>query len=396
VPPPEDAIETAVRAATDDLVGLSHRIHAHPELGFEEERSARWVADALADVGYDVTAGVGGLPTALAATVGSGPLHVAVCAEYDALPGVGHACGHNLIAAMAVGAAVGLAGVADDLGLRVSVLGTPAEEGGGGKIEMLDAGVFDGVHLALMAHPGPADAMQIHPLAVAHAHVTYRGRTAHAAAYPERGINAADAFTVAEVGIGLLRQHLPSHMRLHGMRVRSGDAPNIVPDLATGRWYVRADTLAELAGVEERVWDCFRAGALATGATLELEMESQHYSEMVNDADLVAAFTAHWERLRRRRSGTAGTAGTTGTAGPMAMSRASTDMGNVSLVIPSIHPYLGIDSGDAVNHQAEFAAHCATPTADAVLVDGAVALACTAATAAVDDTLRGRLLGRER
>jgi amidohydrolase len=384
---PFDAIEQAVRATTDELVDLSHRIHTHPELGFEEERASAWVGDALVTAGYDVTAGVGGLPTALAATIGSGPLHVGICAEYDALPGVGHACGHNLIASMAVGAAVGLAGVADDLGLRVTVFGTPAEEGGGGKVEMLDAGVFDGVHLALMAHPGPADSMEIHPLAVAHAKIRYTGRTAHAAAYPERGINAADAFTVAEVGIGLLRQHLPSHMRLHGIRTRSGDAPNIVPDLAEGRWYVRADSLAELATVEERVWDCFRAGALATGATLELEMESQHYSEMVNDAGLVAAFTTHWDRLKGRRpSGSA-----VGT-GPMAMTRASTDMGNVSLVIPSIHPYLGIDSGTAVNHQAEFAAHCATPVADAVLVDGAVALAATAASAATDQDLRSRLL----
>jgi amidohydrolase len=384
-----DAIETAVRSATDDLVDLSHRIHAHPELGFEEERSAGWVGEALDAAGYAVTPGVGGLPTALTATAGPGPLHVAICAEYDALPGVGHACGHNLIASMAVGAAIGLAGVADDLGLRVTVFGTPAEEGGGGKIEMLDAGLFDGVHLALMAHPGPADSMEIQPLAVAHALVRYHGRTAHAAAYPEQGINAADAFTVAEVGIGLLRQHLPSHMRLHGIRTRSGDAPNIVPDLAEGRWYVRADTLAELASVEERVWDCFRAGALATGATLDLTMESQHYSEMVNDADLVAAFRAHWSRLKGRPETPVPDRGG---ATPMAMARASTDMGNVSLVIPSIHPYLGIDSGTAVNHQAEFAAHCATPVADAVMVDGAVALACTAAEAASDPRLRDRLL----
>jgi amidohydrolase len=384
----EEAIEQAVRAATDDLVDLSHRIHAYPELGFEEERASTWVGEALAGAGYDVTAGVGGLPTALAATMGSGPLHVGICAEYDALPGIGHACGHNLIASMAVGAAVGLAGVADDLGLRVTVFGTPAEEGGGGKIEMLDAGVFDGVHLALMAHPGPGDSMEIHPLAVAHALIRFRGRTAHAAAYPERGINAADAFTVAEVGVGLLRQHLPTHMRVHGIRTQSGDAPNIVPDLAEGRWYVRADTLAELAGVEERVWDCFRAGALATGATFELEMECQHYSEMVNDPGLVAAFTSHWDRLKGR----AGRPPVDPAAGPMAMGRASTDMANVSLVIPSIHPYLGIDSGSAVNHQAEFAAHCATPAADAVLVDGAVALAATAADAATDPTLRDRLL----
>jgi amidohydrolase len=383
------AIESTVRDATDALVGLSHRIHANPELGWEEQRSSAWVGEALAGAGFDVEAGVGGLPTALRATAGAGSLHVALCAEYDALPGLGHACGHNLIAAMAVGAATGLVGVADDLGLTVTVLGTPAEEGGGGKIEMLDAGAFDGIHFALMAHPGPADAMEIHPLAVAHARIRYRGRTAHAAAFPEKGINAADAFTVAEVGVGLLRQHLPSHMRVHGIRTRSGDAPNIVPDLAEGRWYVRADSLEELAGIEDRIWDCFRAGALATGASLEIEPESQHYSEMVNDADLVALFTRNWKALKAAGRGP-GEAEPAAVAAPMA--RASTDMGNVSLVVPSIHPYLGIDSGSAVNHQPEFAAHCATPSADAVLVEGAIALARTAADAAGDEVVRTRLL----
>lgn len=379
-----DAIDSNVRGAAGGLVSLSHRIHAHPELGFQEEQASRWVADALSDAGFDVTIGAGGLPTALAATAGSGPLRVGLCAEYDALPGVGHACGHNMIAAMSVGAGIALAPLADDLGLSVTVLGTPAEEGGGGKIEMLDAGVFDGIHFALMAHPGPADSMEIHPLAVAHAKVTYHGRTAHAAAYPERGINAADAFTVAEVAIGLLRQHLPAATRLHGVRTRSGDAPNIVPDLAEGRWYVRAETLAELGRIEERVWDCFRAGALATGATLDLAMESQHYSEMRNDPDLVALFTRRWAGSGPADSGNG--------SEPTAMARASTDMANVSLVIPSIHPYLGVHSGDAVNHQAEFAAHCATPVADEVLLRGAAALAATAADAASSERIRDRLL----
>lgn len=388
---PRDAIEAAVQAQAGPLVDLSHRIHSHPEVAWSEERSSGWVGAALADVGFAVEAGVGGLPTALRATAGSGPLHVGLCAEYDALPGIGHACGHNLIAAMAVGAATGLARVADELGLTVVVVGTPAEEGGGGKIELLDAGVFDDLHLALMAHPGPGDAMAIHPLAVAHAHIRFRGRPSHAAAFPELGVNAADAFTVGEVAIGLLRQHLPSHVRVHGIRTRSGDAPNIVPDLAEGRWYARADSLAELAQIEDRVWDCFRAGALATGATLEIEPESQNYSEMVNDADLVDLFARNWASrgAPRHASGGAG-----GEADPAPMARASTDMANVSLVVPAIHPYLGIDSGDAVNHQPEFAAHCVTPTADGVLLEGAAALALTAADAVADGRIRRRLLQR--
>ena len=378
-----DAVKSAVRDASEVLVGLSHRIHANPELGWQEHRASGWVAEVLAAAGFTVEAGIGGFPTALRATAGSGPLHVGLCAEYDALPGLGHACGHNIIAAMSVGAALGLRGVADDLGLTVTVLGTPAEEGGGGKIELLDAGAFDDLHFALMAHPGPADVMEIRPLAVAHTRIRFEGRTAHAAAFPERGINAADAFTVAEVAVGLLRQQLPPHVRVHGIRTRSGDAPNAIPDLAEGRWYVRADTLSDLRGLEERIWNCFRAGAVATGATLTIEPESQHYSEMINDQDLVAIFTRCWQETTGRRPSPA--------ALDDAMGRASTDMANVSLVIPSIHPYIGIGSGTAVNHQPEFAALCATPAADAALLDGAIALALTAAQAASDPSLSSRL-----
>ncbi len=383
-PTVRDAAESAVRDAAEGLVGLSHRIHAHPELGWQEHRASGWVGEALAAAGYAVDAGFGGFPTALRATVGSGPLHVGLCAEYDALPGLGHACGHNMIAAMAVGAAIGLRGVADDLGLTVTVVGTPAEEGGGGKIELLDAGAFDGIHFALMAHPGPADAMEIHPLAVAHSRVRYQGKTAHAAAFPERGVNAADALTIAEVSIALLRQQLPSHVRVHGIRTHSGDAPNAIPHHVEGRWYVRARDLAELRGLEGRIWDCFRAGALATGASLVIEPESQHYSEMINDQDLVAIFTRCWRAVAGRQTEPA--------AGGNPMGRASTDMANVSLVMPAIHPYLGIGSGEAVNHQPEFAAHCVTPAADAVLLDGAVCLALTAAEAAGDPRVRNRLI----
>ncbi|MFD0512058.1 M20/M25/M40 family metallo-hydrolase [Streptomyces aureus] len=177
----------AVAKAAPELLALSHRIHANPEVAWEEEKAARWTAYALDDLGYDVVTGTAGLPTAFTATVGSGPLHLAICAEYDALPGLGHACGHNVIAAAAVGAAAGLAPVADELGLKVTVFGTPAEEGGGGKILMLERGAFDGVHAAMMVHPGPADVAEADPYAVAHLKVRYHGKAAHAAAYPEQG-----------------------------------------------------------------------------------------------------------------------------------------------------------------------------------------------------------------
>ena len=184
----------------DALVSLSHRIHAHPELKWEEERSSEWTAAVLADHGLDVDAGICELPTAFSCRFGNGPLHLAICAEYDALPEIGHACGHNIIAAMAVGAGLALAPLVDDLGLTVSVIGTPAEEGGGGKVFLLERGAFDGVHAAMMVHPAPIEDMTPRVSAVSHFAVRYTGRQSHAAAAPELGINAGDAFTVAQVG----------------------------------------------------------------------------------------------------------------------------------------------------------------------------------------------------
>src|ERR1700682_4146199 len=211
------AARAAIDQAGDGLVELSHTIHAHPELGFEEVKSSAWVADRLSDVGLDVTFGVGDLPAAFVATAGTGPLTLAICAEYDALPGIGHACGHNVIASAAVGAGLALAGLADDLGITVKVFGTPAEEGGGGKILMLQRGVFDGVHAAMMVHPAPHEAVTMPCLAVSHIDVHYRGKSAHASAAPEEGLNAADAITVAQVGVGLLRQHIAPTARIHGI-----------------------------------------------------------------------------------------------------------------------------------------------------------------------------------
>ena len=198
----------------------------------------------LAGSGFAVTPGVAGLPTAFSAEFGSGPLVVAVCAEYDALPGIGHACGHNLIAASAVGAAIGLAGVADRLGLTVRVLGTPAEEGGGGKVLMLERGVFDDVHAAMMVHPWPTDRLVATCLAVSHFDVIFTGRSAHASAAPWEGINAADAMVVSQVAIGLLRQQLRPGDQVHGVVLDSGGAANVIPERVTGRFMCRSITLA--------------------------------------------------------------------------------------------------------------------------------------------------------
>ena len=376
----KEAARERVEQARDELVALSHRIQAHPELGFEEERACAWLCELLEGAGLEVERGVGELPTAFAARAGSGPLHVVVCAEYDALPAVGHACGHNLIAAMAAGAGLALARVADDAGLRVTVLGTPAEEDGGGKILLLQRGAFDGAHAAMMVHPSPFEQAEMPIIAVTQLQVAYTGKEAHASAYPFLGVNAADALVVAQTAIGLLRQQLRPGDRVHGIVTRGGDAPNVIPVHTTATWMVRAETLDQLEEVRTKVARCFEAGALATGATLELSEDHEPYSEMRHDHDLSALYRRNAEALGR-------TFVDRGDRGP-----GSTDMGNVSLVLPSIHPTIGIDTLPAANHQPEFAAKCVTPSADLAVVDGAVAMAWTAIDAAADPALRERLL----
>jgi amidohydrolase len=388
IPAATDGLKEAARArlerARDGLVDLSHRIHANPELGYEEERSSAWVAEALEAGGLEVERGICHLPTAFAARAGSGPLHVAICAEYDALPDIGHACGHNVIAAAAVGAGLALAEVADDAGLTVTVLGTPAEEGGGGKILMLERGGFEGVHAAMMVHPAPYELIELPIIAAVSFDLRYTGKEAHASAFPELGINAADALVVAQVGIGLLRQHLRQTDRVHGIVTKGGDAQNVVPAHTEAQYMVRAATLDQLQEVLDRVMRCFQAGALATGATLEVVNEYPAYAEMRHDPDMV--------RLYRHN---AEAAGRTFPEPEEWMKRAaaSTDMGNVSLAIPSIHPALGIDPEQAVNHQPEFTAHCVREPADRAAIEGALAMAWTAIDMAADEGLRSRLIG---
>lgn len=368
----------------DQLVELSHRIHADPELGFQEEKASAWLAGALAEAGFSVERGACGLPTAFTATAGSGPLRIAFCAEYDCLPGIGHACGHNIIATAGIGAGIAAARVADDVGLTVRVIGTPAEEGGGGKIILLDRGAFDGVHAAMMVHPAPADVAEPPIIAVAHFDVHYTGKAAHASSYPEQGINAADALTIAQVAIGLLRQHIRPTDRIHGIVTDGGDAPNIVPAHSSAKYYVRARTLQQLEEIRARVNRCFEAGALATGATLEIVEVEKPYAEMRHDADIAAVYKRNAEELGRVFPDF-GAANLTRWAG-------STDMGNVSLVMPAIHPMIGISSLPAVNHQPEFTAASATEAADQAVYDGALAMAWTAIDIATDPAIRERLV----
>jgi amidohydrolase len=366
------------------LLTLSHRIHDNPELKFEEVQASGWLADLLSAEGFAAEKPYCELPTAFEATAGSGALRIAICAEYDALPGVGHACGHNIIATAAAGAGIAAAAIADEIGATVSVVGTPAEEGGGGKIVILERGGFDQFHAAMMVHPAPMDVANMPYLAAQRLEVRYTGKASHASSFPEKGINAADAITVAQVSIGLLRQHLRATDRVHGIVIKGGDAPNVVPSDTSAIYSVRARTIDHLEDVRSKVYRCFEAGALATGCQLEVIEGERAYAEVRNDPDMLASYKANAEALGRtfmeiepsRLERTAG----------------STDMGNVSLKIPSIHPSIGINSWPAVNHQLEFAAHGVTPDGDRAVYDGALAMAWTIIDIATDEAVRSRLL----
>jgi amidohydrolase len=375
----------AVDGHLGELVELSHAIHADPELSYDEVRSSALVAEALERGGFRVHRGTAGLPTAFVAEAGSGPLVVAVCAEYDALPDVGHACGHNIIAATAVGAGLGLLPLADELGITVRVLGTPAEEGGGGKVVMLDAGAFDDVHAAMMVHPWATERLEATCLAVHHFDVAFTGRTAHASAAPWQGINAGDAMVVAQVALGLLRQQLPPGDQVHGVVTSGGEAANIIPSRVTGRFMARSLTLPGLQQLVPRIEACFEAGARASGAEVAFTPLAPDYSHMECDTDLLASYRANAETLGRRFD-----LDDEGAARPTL----STDMANVSLAVPTIHPLLAIESHGAVNHQPEFAAACITGSADTAVRDGALAMAWTVIDAASPGPLRERLLAR--
>jgi len=378
----KDGARERLAAAETELLALSRRIHGRPELAFEEEHAAGWIADVLDAAGFRVERGVCDLPTAFVARAGSGPLHIAICAEYDALPEIGHACGHNVIAALAVGAGLAAARVADEVGLTVSVFGTPAEESGGGKIVLLERGAFDGVHAALMAHPAPVDVLEPPTLAFAEFEAHYHGKASHASAAPELGVNAGDALVVAQAAIGLLRQHIRPTDRVHGIVTRGGEAPNVVPAHTSARYYVRASTLDDLGDIRGKVLRCFEAGAIATGCTLRIDDSARPYADVRHDGALAALYQANAEALGRRF---------VRPRPEFSRFAASTDMGNVSHALPSIHPMIGLASLPAVNHQPEFAAHCITPLADRALMDGALALAWTAIDMAADDAIAARL-----
>ncbi len=375
------AAASSVEGLAGELVALSHEIHAHPELGFGEHRAAAAVAGLVRARGHEVEVGAYGLPPALRARAGAGRPRVAVLAEYDALPGIGHACGHNVIAATAVGAFLAAAGLVGDIDGSVELIGTPAEEGGGGKEIIARAGGFDEVDAVVMLHPAGLEVAE-HPwLGVRTVDVAYHGLPAHASAWPFLGRNALDAVVQAYTGIAALRQHLLPTDRVHGVITDGGQKPNIVPERAAATFYLRSAEPETLAELVERATAVFTAAATATGTRVELGWDpTPVYMPVRNNRALAARWAAN-VATRGRRSLPAGVIPGTLTG--------STDLGNVSVRVPSIHPMLAIAPPTVTIHQPEFAEWAAGERADAGCVDGAVGLALTALDYLTDADLRG-------
>ncbi len=362
------AAHEAFTSIENELRELSRWMYENPEIGFEEYETSARLADFLGRHGFEVEYPAYGLDTSFAARAGTAGPEVIICAEYDALPGVGHACGHNIIATSALGAGAALAGIAADLGVRVTVLGTPAEEMKGGKVDLIEAGAFNDAAASMMIHPSPDDVLDPEVLAVRHIDVTFHGRDSHAAFAPQLGINALDAFVQAYVNVSTLRQAFYPTDKVHCIITHGGDAPNIIPSMTRSSWYVRAGSRDRMAELYDKVVACFAAAATATGCTYEIEEIGHPYEDLINSAVLVELFDRNISQLGRTMK--RGSDFEPGAAG-------STDMGNVSHVVPSIHPFLAMHTGEYVNHQPEFAAHTITPDGDQVIKDGALAMAWT-------------------
>lgn len=364
----EQRIRQAVTDLRDRLVDVSLQIHAHPEPAFEEVFAAKLVADAARDLGFQVTAPVGGLATAFVARHpkrSPGPV-VAFLAEYDALPGLGHACGHNLIAAASLGAAAACAAVKGELPGELRLIGTPAEEGGSGKVVLIEGGVFDDVDVALMFHPDSVNTVDDTSLAIREFTFVFHGRAAHASSCPEKGVNALDACIHTFVTLNALRQHVRSDARIHGIITKGGERPNIVPELAEAQFYVRAADDEYLAELVERVLDCARGAAQTAGATVEIT-EGPSCKAMAPDPALVAIFRDAMESCGVPLDCREGEMG-------------STDMGDVSQAVRGIHPYLSIvPRGTVVDfHSHELAAAAASELAQETMLTAATCLALTA------------------
>jgi amidohydrolase len=363
-------VAAAVDALRGELLDLSHAIHQEPELALEEFKAAQRLTDATAKHDLPVSRETFGLKTAYVSEFGrdAGPT-IAILSEYDALPGVGHACGHNIIATSGLGAALALSKLGVRLPGRVRYLGTPAEERFGGKEIIAREGAFDGVDAAMMIHPSNLNLTTMPCIAISEVEATYYGRASHASAMPYCGLNALDAVVSAYQSIAQLRQHIRQTERIHGIITEGGLAANIVPERAACRFYVRAADVHELAILKKRVQACFEAGALSTGCKADIRWGKTDYLDMKTNWPMAGAFEKNAAALGREfyplSEIPAGFAG-------------STDMGNISHRVPSIHPMLAVAPAGVIIHNAEFATWAASPKGDEAVIDGAKALAQTA------------------
>lgn len=365
-----------------EMQALAHEIHEHPELALEERDAMAWLSEFCESHGMQTERSAHGLHTAFRAEsgAGDGPL-VIFCSEYDALPGIGHACGHNLIGVASAAAGAALAEVAGMLGGRSVVLGTPAEEAFGGKVMLLERGAFDGATASMMVHPGTIDVEWAPTMAIIEIDAVYTGKAAHAAVSPHHGINALDALVTAYQSIGNLRQHIRATERIHGIITDGGKAPNIVPDRAAGRFYVRAANTGALEKLQPRVLGCFTAGADATGASLETAWSSL-YQEVSPNEPLALRYRANAEALGRSL------------LDPQLLPRhatGSTDMGNVSHAVPAIHPLIAVAPSGVPPHSPEFAAYTDTEEAYEAMLASAKAMALTAIDVLTDEALRAEM-----
>jgi amidohydrolase len=363
----KSVVVESIEGRADELLEVSHSIWDHPELCFEEVHAHQVLCDAIEGAGLTVERGAYDLPTAFRAEAGTEGPTVAVCLEYDALPGIGHACGHNVIAAAGLGAGLAAAALADQLGGRVVILGTPAEEGGGGKVMMIERGAFDGVDAAMMVHPADEDLESFVAIAIQELTCTYHGKAAHAAVAPYKGVNALDGAVLGYMGVAALRQHIEAHERIHGIFTKGGGKPNIVPDVAEMLWYVRSGSSESLARLEPRVVAALEAGAMASGSGFDWERTAPAYSNLVDNHHLVAAYVANLADRGR----------TPAPRDTRPNFMGSTDMGNVSHEVPAIHPMIGVAPAGIAIHTPEFAEHARSERGDRAVIDGAIGMART-------------------
>ena len=374
---------------TPTLLDVSHRIHERPELCFEEHFAHDLLTGVIENCGLAVERGAYGLDTAFDARVGTGDgPAVAVLCEYDALPDIGHACGHNIIAAAGLGAGLAAASVAASVGGALALMGTPAEEGGGGKEIMIRRGAFAGVGAAMMIHPANHELRTFHAIAVQRLRARYTGAAAHAAAAPEVGRNALDAAVLGYNAVAALRQHIRDDERIHGIFTDGGTKPNVVPATAAAEWYVRSATVDTLQPLKERVAACLTGAAVAAGCEIDIEWVDPVYSDMIDDGALLERYVTNARQLGRDPAPESGRAKVVG----------STDMGNVSHLVPSIHPMMKVAPDDVAIHTPGFADWARGDAGDAAVVDGAKAMAMTVVdcwasggvlAAAPDDSARG-------